>query len=543
MNNRFHAWAFQNFPFMESTFKEIDNYHLMMQILHYLKEQLKDYRELVLKVEELENWFKNLDVQEEINNKLDEMASDGTLAEIIEDYTTIPQLTERVSNTESNLDKLSQIKSIINIDNLEEVADISQPNGTYAQSIAYNTDNGKVYVCYTGVMTDNLVIRTYTDNSFETMESEVTLSVTGHGNSMCYFNGKLYLCEYSTQHIYVINPNTMEITKTITLPINVRAYNICLDSYNRVVITEQFPGSGMLNYNILLPDKRLQYVNRYMPEIYNSYRNGIKHIKYANTDFMAYCTATADRKNAVQLCVLCENYQTTIVLSNNGMELQDCYKPIVNDNYLYLLYSGDTTKIYRINISALPSDYSSPIRAQSGQTNTIKCLYTGNDVSNKRWNSYDSLPSGAATRDIVTSFIVPTFGDGINYSFSVSDAIISGSAKTGFKIPINTMYDYNNIRFMTNGYLEYSKRDKTGSALGFETTNTEYYLSGCKIKVNEMNQSGVVSSQHSYDNYDDLKAYINQNHFSFILGNIFPTLIYAMPYQVDNGYNLNTDYE
>lgn len=86
MNNRFHAWAFQNFPFMEVTFKEIDNYHLMMQILHYLKEQLQDYRELVLKVEELENWFKNLDVQEEINNKLDEMAESGELENIISAY-------------------------------------------------------------------------------------------------------------------------------------------------------------------------------------------------------------------------------------------------------------------------------------------------------------------------------------------------------------------------------------------------------------------------------------------------------------------------
>ena len=84
--NKFHAWAFQNFPFMEETFKEIDNYHLMMQILHYLREQLKDYRDLVVKVEELENWFKNLDVQEEIDNKLEEMVESGELQEIISEY-------------------------------------------------------------------------------------------------------------------------------------------------------------------------------------------------------------------------------------------------------------------------------------------------------------------------------------------------------------------------------------------------------------------------------------------------------------------------
>ena len=34
----------------------------------------------------VENYFKNLDVQEEINNKLDQMAEDGTLQEIITTY-------------------------------------------------------------------------------------------------------------------------------------------------------------------------------------------------------------------------------------------------------------------------------------------------------------------------------------------------------------------------------------------------------------------------------------------------------------------------
>ena len=39
--------------------------------------QLKDY---------VENYFDNLDVQNEINNKLDQMAQDGTLQEIITNY-------------------------------------------------------------------------------------------------------------------------------------------------------------------------------------------------------------------------------------------------------------------------------------------------------------------------------------------------------------------------------------------------------------------------------------------------------------------------
>lgn len=48
----------------------------------------------------VENYFDNLDVQDEINNKLDIMAANGTLAEIIEDYATIPELTARVEDLE-----------------------------------------------------------------------------------------------------------------------------------------------------------------------------------------------------------------------------------------------------------------------------------------------------------------------------------------------------------------------------------------------------------------------------------------------------------
>lgn len=47
----------------------------------------QEYIDLTNKLKEyVENYFDNLDVQEEINNKLDEMAEDGTLAEIIDEY-------------------------------------------------------------------------------------------------------------------------------------------------------------------------------------------------------------------------------------------------------------------------------------------------------------------------------------------------------------------------------------------------------------------------------------------------------------------------
>lgn len=79
----FRNWVFQNFPFLENDFDALTDYELFCKMMEYVKEFAKDNEEFKKQLDTYENYFKNLDVQEEINNKLDEMASDGTLAEII----------------------------------------------------------------------------------------------------------------------------------------------------------------------------------------------------------------------------------------------------------------------------------------------------------------------------------------------------------------------------------------------------------------------------------------------------------------------------
>ena len=92
----FRRWVLQNFPFIEQDFDALTDYQLICKVVEYLNKvidtvnaggeqielltnafnQLKDY---------VDNYFDNLDVQDEINNKLDEMAEDGTLTELISD--------------------------------------------------------------------------------------------------------------------------------------------------------------------------------------------------------------------------------------------------------------------------------------------------------------------------------------------------------------------------------------------------------------------------------------------------------------------------
>ena len=91
----------------------VDNNALAVQELQNLFVELQNY---------VNNYFDNLDVQEEINNKLDEMASDGTLQEIISDYLN--------SKAVFGFDNVEDMKSATNL-----IA------GSYAETLGYYEKN------------------------------------------------------------------------------------------------------------------------------------------------------------------------------------------------------------------------------------------------------------------------------------------------------------------------------------------------------------------------------------------------------------------
>ena len=83
----FKLWCMENFPFIEADFDAITNYELLCKIVEYLNNTMSDVNILGENFIDLKeyvyNYFDNLDITEDINNKLDEMAEDGTLARII----------------------------------------------------------------------------------------------------------------------------------------------------------------------------------------------------------------------------------------------------------------------------------------------------------------------------------------------------------------------------------------------------------------------------------------------------------------------------
>lgn len=100
----FRLFCYENFPFIEETFDSLTTYNLLQKIVGYLNEvinnqntvqenvniQNENIKNLLNAYDELQSYvnhyFDNLDVQEQINNKLDTMASDGTLQELFKPY-------------------------------------------------------------------------------------------------------------------------------------------------------------------------------------------------------------------------------------------------------------------------------------------------------------------------------------------------------------------------------------------------------------------------------------------------------------------------
>lgn len=103
----FRFFCYENFPFIEETFDSLTTYQLLQKIVKYLNEVitnqntvqeniniqneniknlLKAYNQLQ---EYVNHYFDNLDVQKEIDNKLNQMVEDGTLSEILRKFIDI----------------------------------------------------------------------------------------------------------------------------------------------------------------------------------------------------------------------------------------------------------------------------------------------------------------------------------------------------------------------------------------------------------------------------------------------------------------------
>ena len=100
---KFRCCVLQNFPFIEEDFDSLTTYELICKIVEYLNNAITQTNNNTLQIQELtkqfndlkdyvDNYFADLDVQDEINKKLDQLINEGKIKlELGQRYTAVDE--------------------------------------------------------------------------------------------------------------------------------------------------------------------------------------------------------------------------------------------------------------------------------------------------------------------------------------------------------------------------------------------------------------------------------------------------------------------
>ena len=216
----FISCVVQNFPFIEESIDGLTQYQLLCKIVEKLNAvitQTNTQTENIEKLEEafttlknyVDNYFNNLDVQTEINNKLDEMATSGELEAIIASYlntqavrgfSTLNDLknatglisgaicqTSGKNTYKDGFGSLYRIRNITNedvVDNDNLVA-ITSDVSLVAEKITNNISNSKT----TG--TTNTYSCDYINNNIDNLNNKIGTIVESGSNYIKFQDGTL----------------------------------------------------------------------------------------------------------------------------------------------------------------------------------------------------------------------------------------------------------------------------------------------------------------------------------------------------------------
>lgn len=178
----------------------------------------------------IDNYFENLDVQEEINNKLDEMASDGTLESIIDEYT----IGKDVFRTRLYLTRLGRF----NLTTLAENGYSNMQAGCYIGDNYYifpvikNNDDGDARLYKINLATGSIL--TYNDVSGVHHANGCCLKGTSLFFSQTFDNEQtpLYgIVEVDVSTLNVIETHTVDFRSAESFQINSIGYDTTNDKF------------------------------------------------------------------------------------------------------------------------------------------------------------------------------------------------------------------------------------------------------------------------------------------------------------------------
>lgn len=245
----FKMQVLTNFPYIEEDFDALTNYELLCKVVEYSKVTINnvnnldaDFNDLYSAYSELlayvNNYFDSENFQELINNKLDEMAQDGTLGEIISRYIDSSLMRTYETNddiiNDNNLVKDMKVRSLGNEEMNDGRGCIYNISDTPPAELPINTNNENIDNFH--LTLNNGLYAIPINDINDDYYKEVTISREIHNYTTCYFttipytdekgeeiipyvkyNGGLDISDYARQHkttfsmnctLGVINPET-----------------------------------------------------------------------------------------------------------------------------------------------------------------------------------------------------------------------------------------------------------------------------------------------------------------------------------------------
>ena len=370
-------------------------------------EAVKELQDLYVVLKDyVDNYFNNLDVQEEINNKLDAMVASGTLQEIISSY-----LNSKAIFCYDNIESMKQATNLI--------------NGSYTQTLGYyNKNDGgsalyKIRTITNDDVVDNATIIQLNNSQLiaELIKNspvnakQIGCKTDGTDNSTIINN---YLANHNSTGLYFPDGNYTVNNEIDTIG------NVIMDSNAWLVAGTQMDCVVHINKNLVIPSG--SFANNYPTN--QEFKINIDGNKLANTgirtDKLHWSKLTLTTKNC-EVYGVHTRYNTSYGHAENTFDIQTMYDTTDGTNTSTGLYLGGSDDIYN-NIVSINTKYCCEIHGGDNSINTIHGWLVNSDL----WNG-SVLLKISNNKNHINNLIVDTYETGIKFTddFNLSNGVFS----------------------------------------------------------------------------------------------------------------------
>ena len=497
----FKWFILENFPFIEEDFDSLTSYGLWCKLKEYFDKVATKTNETGTKIEELtnaflqlkeyiDNYFNNLDVQEEINTKLDEMAESGDLAEIIAQYLESQAIIG-----------FNTVSSLANAENLA--------NGSFARTLGkqtYNDGKGAFYKIRTRtnadtpdgdnlvvlVNTENLVAEKMTDFEINSLKTRVT-NIENRNNLID--NRKFLIVGDSYAEGYTPDGNVTSWASFLKNLLGLSNDN-CIIAYQG--------GSGLVAngtntfYNIinnLQSDNNitdiiiaggyndtgatLENTTEALSQLNTLINNKFPNIKNKYLGFIAGSSTPSKKYNLYKCCeryIHSANENKFKYLNNVEYSLKNYFECFSSDGF-----HPHSTGQYQIALNIYNAIKNGSADVKYGYKNIY---FDKNDIFTGQGGSY----TFGATIENGTTFVnlqgmFNLFSSGFSYKANgtnlieigdITDGFITGSGYYLCSIPVSVVIQDDNKYYATNGFLIIENNKLYLRILQTNETNNDY---------------------------------------------------------------------